>query len=71
MKQVFFFILNFEFIFKVLLEVLELDGWLYSGRSGRGLGLAVKTASPSCTGILAGPKVSLSAFPLLMHFKKR
>ena len=62
MKQVFFFILNFEFIFKVLLEVLELDDWLYSGRNGRGLGLAVKTASPSCTGILASPKFTYQLF---------
>ena len=65
------FTLSFEFLFKILLGVLNIDNWLYSGRSGRGLGHATKAASPSCTGISAGPKVSLSAFPLLMHFKKR
>ena len=64
-------ILSFEFLFKNSVEFLKVDDWLYSGRSGRGLGLAVKTASPSCTGISASPKVSISAFPLLMHFKKR
>ena len=63
------FTLSFEILFKILLEILEVDDWLYSGRNGRGLGLAVKTASPSCTGISASPKVSLSAFPLLLHFK--
>lgn len=70
-KQAFFFALSFKIIFKILLEALDVEGWLYSGRNGRGLGLATKAASPSCTGILAFPKVSLSAFPLLMHFKKR
>ena len=64
-------ILSFEFLFKNSVEFLKVDDWLYSGRSGRGLGLATKAASPSCTGISAGPKMSLSAFPLLMHFKKR
>ena len=53
------------------MRILDIVGWLYSGRSGRGLGLATKAASPSCTGISASPKVSVSAFPLLMHFKKR
>ena len=61
-KQVFFFILSFEFKFKILVITLLVHDWLYSGRSGRGLGLAVKTASPSCTGILASPKFTYQLF---------